>query len=58
MNQEIRGVPCERCEELTESIECLYGNYWLCPSCVRSHKLAAAWAKIINDWLTRIGHFS
>lgn len=35
---EIRGVPCMRCNRLTESISCiLYPDYWLCPSCTRFH---------------------
>ena len=38
---EIRGVPCERCEELTEEISCVYGEYWLCPKCAKAHKIAA-----------------
>jgi hypothetical protein len=39
---EQRGLPCERCGTLTEEIECLYEDYWLCPACTRLHRGLAA----------------
>ncbi len=37
------GLPCERCgsETRADDLECLYGNYWLCPKCARFHKSLA-----------------
>ncbi len=45
---EVRGVPCERCENLTENIKCVYGDYWLCPACIKAHQIAAIRARNLN----------
>lgn len=38
---------CERCDEETSAdlIECLYGDYWLCPTCAKQHISMAAFAR-------------
>ncbi len=34
---------CERCgdEVSADDVECLYGDYWLCPKCAQQHKALA-----------------
>jgi hypothetical protein len=29
----VEGSPCERCNELTPEIGCIFADYWVCPRC-------------------------
>ncbi len=46
------GVPCQRCEEMTDAIQCVYADYWLCPKCALFHKTLAAKWRGLNEALS------
>lgn len=34
----LEGSYCQRCDELTPDITCVYLDYWLCPRCAAFHE--------------------
>lgn len=39
------GSVCMACEELTEEIQCIQGDYWVCPACAKRHQALAEYAQ-------------
>lgn len=35
----IGGSVCQRCDEKTDDIQCVYKDYWLCPRCAAYHRV-------------------
>ena len=47
---EQRGLRCQACGGLTEDIQCIQGDYWVCPACKRRHTDLADYAQRCTEF--------